>query len=190
MGDVFIKPVPIALGGDATKPVLMARPAPRRDDIAQWEGENGRLAEDYVAFMMAHNGGTVYPQKFRHNTDDPTEFLEIGAQTGVDILFTWDAFVEANSFKPIGWRADHVIIGYDYSSSAILLSRRAQDFGAVRYWWRNLDGWDEDDGPLPVGEVAPSFRSFIFEKLYAGDDGVATRWSIPRDLETATKVNF
>jgi hypothetical protein len=190
MGDVFIKPVPIALGGDATKPVLMARPAPRREDIAQWEGEKGRLPEDYVAFMMAHNGGTVYPQKFLHNTDDPTEFLEIGPQTGVDILFTWDAFVEANSYTPIGWRADHVIIGYDYSSSAILLSRRQQDFGAVRYWWRNLDGWDEDDGPLPVGEVAPSFRSFIFEKLHAGEDDSATRWSIPRDLATAVKVSF
>jgi hypothetical protein len=190
MNDVYIKPVPVALGGDVMKPTHIQRPAPTRAEIAVWEAANDRLPDDYIAFMMAHDGGTIFPQKFMHNTDDPTEFLEIGPETGVDILFTWDAFVEANGYLPLGWRLDHVIIGYDYSSSAIVLSRRPQDFGAVRYWWRNLDGWDGDDGPLPVGDVAPSFRSFIFEALFDDGSDSATRWSIPRDLATAAKVSF
>jgi hypothetical protein len=191
MAEVYIKQVPIALGGDALKPALMSRPAPTRAEIAHWEAANGRLPEDYIAFMMAHNGGTVYPANFLHNTDDPTEFLEIGPETGIDSLFTWDRFVEVNGFPPVDWRHDHVTIGYDYSSSRILLSRRQQDFGAVRYWWRNISDWDEDeDGPIPVGTVAASFRDFIFTALYASADSGTPRWYIPADLATAAKVSF
>ncbi|MGL5010935.1 MAG: SMI1/KNR4 family protein [Paracoccaceae bacterium] len=190
MGDVYIKPVPVALGGDVLKPTLIARPAPSRAEIAQWEAGNGRLPDDYIAFMMGHNGGTIAPQMFQHNTDDPTEFLEIGPETGVDVLFTWDMFETVNATISAAWRAEHVAIGYDYSSSHILLSLRPQDFGAVRYWWRNNGSWDDFDGPVPIGDVAPSFRSFIFEKIYEHKDGTATRWDLPQDLATAAKVNF
>jgi hypothetical protein len=191
MGDVYIKPVPVAVGGDVMNPQIMARPAPRRDEIAGWEASHGRLPDDYIAFMMAHNGGTIYPLVFRHNSPDPNEFIEIGPETGVDNLFRWDDFVEINDDAFSDWRRENVAIGYDTSSSMILLSRRPQDFGAVRYWWRNISDWDEEaDGPIPVGTVAPTFRDFIFNALYVDDDGNAPRWRIPRDLETATKVAF
>ncbi len=191
MGDVYIKPVPVALGGDANKPVLLVRPAPRREEIAAWEAANGRLPDDYIAFLMAHNGGTVYPLMFRHNTSDPNEYLEVGPETGVDSLFTWDTFVDINNDAFSDWRRDHVAVGYDMTSSMILISRRPQDFGAVRYWWRNISDWDEAaDGPIPVGTVAPTFRDFIFTALFVDEDGGTPRWHIPRDLETATKVAF
>ncbi|MGL5012172.1 MAG: SMI1/KNR4 family protein [Paracoccaceae bacterium] len=191
MADVYIKPVPEALGGDANNPVMIARPAPRRDEIAQWEAEFGRLPDDYIAFLMAHNGGTVYPLAFRHNITDAPEFVEVEENPAVDILFTWDRFLEINAYLLNDWRADHVSIGYDLTSSMILISRRAQDFGAVRYWPRNVSDWDESaDGPIPVGTVAPSFRDFIFSALYVDEDGGTPRWRIPADLETAVKVSF
>ena len=191
MGDVDIKPVPIALGGDANKPVLIARPAPRRDELAASEATNDRLPDDYIAFMMAHNGGTVYPASFKHNIADGSALIELEETPAVDLLYTWDRFVGANSYLLSDWRKDHVEVGYDCSSSSILISRRTQDFGAVRYWPRNVSDWDEGaDGPIPVGTVAPSFRDFIFSALSADEDGGTPRWYIPRDLETATKVAF
>jgi hypothetical protein len=191
MGDVYIKPVPIALGGDVNSPALLSRPAPRRDEIAAWEAANGRLPDDYIAFMMAHNGGTVYPSMFHDNIVDPPEFVGVDENPGVDLLYTWDKFVEGNSYLATDWRQEHVMIGYDYDTSRILISRRPQDFGAVRYWPRNVADWDhEADGPLPVGTVAPSFRDFIFTALFEHEDRIAPRWSIPRDLETAAKVAF
>ncbi len=191
MGDVYIKPVPVALGGDVNKPVLLARPAPRRDEIAAWEAANGRLPDDYIAFMMAHNGGTVYPPMFRHNIIDAPEFVSVDENPGVDLLFTWDNFVKHNGYPVTDWRDGHVMIGHDYDTSRILISQRPQDFGAVRYWPRNVADWDaEADGPIPVGTIAPTFRDFIFTALHENEDRIAPRWSIPRDLETATKVAF
>jgi SMI1 / KNR4 family (SUKH-1) len=192
MTDIYIKPVPVALGGDANKPALLARPAPRRDEIAAWEASNGRLPDDYIAFMMAHNGGTIFPPMFRHNIVDAPEFVAIDENPGVDLLYTWDRFIDVNDDRFSDWRKDHVAIGYDYDTSHILISRRPQDFGAVRYWPRNVSDWDDEaDGPIPVGTIAPTFRDFIFTALYNDEEGGnAPRWHIPRDLETATKVAF
>jgi hypothetical protein len=191
MNTVYIKPVPVAVNGDALNTQVMVRPAPRRDEIAAWEAANGRLPDDYIAFLIAHNGGTVFPLMFRHNTPDPNEYLEVGPETGVDHLFTWDDFVDINNDAFSDWRREHVAVGYDTTSSMIVISRRPQDFGAVRYWWRNISDWDEDaDGPIPVGTIAPTFRDFIFTALFADDDGGTPRWRIPSDLQTATKVAF
>ncbi len=191
MGDVYIKQVPIALGGDANKPVLMARAAPSRDEIAVWETANGPLPDDYIAFMMAHNGGTVYPMAFRNNVTNAPDWLDLEPTGSVDNFFTWDDFVEANGFLKIDWRVEHVIVAYGNEGGSILVSQRPQDHGAVRYWPRNVADWDEEaDGPLPVSTLAPTFRDFIFTALYVDEDGGTPRWYIPRDLETATKVAF
>jgi hypothetical protein len=192
MGEVYVKAVPVALGGDANKPVLMDRPPPSRAEIAAWEAENNiRLPQDYVAFLMTHNGGTVYPMHFRHNIADADELLDLEEILAVDILFTWDAFVKDNSATRLGWRADHVAIGYECACGTLALSLRANEFGAVRFWHRNVATWDEEeDGPMPIGTIAPSFRDFIFAALFDDPDGGTPRWSIPRDLQTATKVNF
>jgi hypothetical protein len=191
MGDVYIKAVPVALGGDANKPVLMDRPPPSRAEIAAWEAANGRLPEDYIAFMMAYNGGTVYPMAFHHNITEAPDWLDLEPIASVDSFFTWDAFVEANSFNKVDWRVDHVIVAYANERGNILISQRAQDSGAVRYWPANVADWDEEeDGPLPVATVAPTFRDFIYTSLLDDPDGGTPRWSIPRDLATATKVSF
>jgi hypothetical protein len=191
MAEVFIKAVPVSLAGNALNPVHMSRPAPQRNEIAAWVADNGRLPDDFIAFMMAHNGGTVYPMDFLHNTIDTRGDLEIGPQTSVDTLFTWDEFVSRNDDPFADWRRDHVAVGDDVSSSLILLSLRPQDFGAVRFWWRNINGLDEvTDGTITVGTIAPSFRSFIFEALYVDPESGTPRWRIPGDLAKATKVSF
>jgi hypothetical protein len=191
MGDVYIKPVPVALGGDANKPVMMDRPPPSRAEIAAWEAGNTRLPEDYVAFLMGYNGGTVFPMHFRHNIAGADEAFDLEDVLAVDILFTWDAFVQDNSATKLDWRADHVTIGFECAYGYLALSLRPAEFGAVRFWHRNVAGWDEDDdGPLPIGTIAPSFREFIAVALFDDPDGGTPRWSIPRDLQMATKVSF
>jgi hypothetical protein len=191
MGVVYVKAVPVALGGDANKPVLMDRPAPNRAEIAAWEGANTRLPEDYIAFVMAHNGGTVYPMHFRHNIPDADELLDLEEVLAVDILFTWDAFVQDNSATRLAWRTDHVAIGFECAYGYLALSLRPEEFGAVRFWHRNVAHWDEEeDGPMPIGMIAPSFRDFIFAALFDDPDGGTPRWSIPSDLATAVKVSF
>lgn len=191
MKDVYIKPVPVALGGDVTKPVLIQRPAPSRIEIGHWEQENGRLPEDYIAFMMAHNGGTIYPAAFETKVSAAPDWLDLEPVVSIDSFFTWDEFVKANGFLKIDWRVDHVSIAYDNSGGRILLSMQPHDHGAVRYWPRNVADWDEeDDGPLPVATVAATFREFVFNVLFDNSTDGPPRWSIPRDLETATKVSF
>lgn len=191
MGEVHVKPIPVALGGDANKPVLIVRPAPQRNEIALWEAASGRLPEDYIAFMMTHNGGTVHPSRFHHNIADAPEFIYLDPRPGVDSLFTWDDFVKNNGYLPLDWRLENVAIGYAYDTSMIVISQRSNDFGAVRYWPRNVADWDEQaDGPLPVGTIAPSFREFIFTALFDDPDGGTPRWSIPADLAKAARVRF
>lgn len=191
MAEVYIKQVPIALGGDALKPVLMNRPPPTRAEIAAWERANGHLPDDYIAFMMAHNGGTVYPMDFNHNVTDAPDWLDLEPTDSIDNFFTWDRFEKTNSYIKVDWRIGHVAIAYGNAGGHILISQRDQDFGALRYWPRNVADWDEEsEGPLPVATVAPSFRDFIFNALYTNPDSGNPRWYIPGDLATATKVSF
>lgn len=184
MAELYLKHPPRSEGGEWPAP-------PSPEAISEWVGANQPLPEDYKAFLLKYNGGTVYPLEFDNNVDeDAADILDIEATTGVDILFDWDRFVEINGYSGKAWRQFMVAIGYDTTSSIIGLSILPENAGSVLYWWRNLpDAWEEDeDGPMPIGHVAEDFRDFLFQKLYASEGGGHPRWVLPQDLEKAQTV--
>ena len=168
-------------------------PPPSMEEVEAWEAANSRLPDDYKAFITTYKGGTVWPMLFETNTEDPTEdFIQAEEEEAVDTLFHWSEFADKNRIDNThNLRQFNLLpIGYDTTGSSLCLSLAQADFGAVRWFWRNMANWDEDeDGPMPIGTVAPSFRAFIYEALFDDGDG-GPRWYIPRDLETAKQVEF
>jgi SMI1-KNR4 cell-wall len=191
MIEVFIKPIPESQDGTGFPPFLPPKAPPSRLEIAAWESAYGRLPNDYVDFLMAYNGGTVFPAHFDHKVIDAPEWLCLEAVESIDCFLTWDRFVQVNAFDGYDWRQDHVLVADCNSGGCLLLSMRAQDHGAVRYWPNNLAGWDvAEDGPLPVATVATTLRGFFATELFTAAENSTPRWHIPRDLATATKIGF
>lgn len=165
---------------------------PEPELISAWESENITLPKDYKTFILKYNGGAVYPLEFNNNIDlDVADENDIETLVSVDVLFDWNEFQQKNSSNIGDWSRKMVAIGYDVTSSLIGISIEPDTNGSIVYWWRNSEGWDEeDDGPLPFGIIANNFREFIFEKLFISEGGGHPRWQLPKDLETARVVEF
>ena len=165
---------------------------PSAQEISDWEASGVALPEEYKSFLMKYNGGAIYPSYF--DSGVPAEVrdeLDIEERPAVDILFNWQRFLLVNSGGGQDWQHFMVGIGYDTNSSLIGISTDSRMLGSVVYWWRNLGNeWDLDDGPFPIGMIAPSFGSFLFGALQPAEHGMAHRWDLPRDLETAHVVSL
>lgn len=164
---------------------------PTAEGIATWEKENKTLPADYVRFMLKYDGGFLNPDMFRLNAIDPEDWLDdVDDPTQLDHLYSWQTFVKKNGFKGEVWSDTHVAIGEDISSSSILLDLAGDAPGSLIFWYRNNDGWDEDDGPVPIGYLAPTFTDFVTNALTANPDGPDSRWSTFLKRGTAQPLDF
>ncbi len=168
-------------------------PPPTLEMVAQWESENGRLPDDFKAFITRYKGGTVFPMLFEHNTEDPTDdFIFAEDEEAVDSIFHWSDFSAKNTVDNVSSLREFGLLAFahDTTGSSLCLSISDDDFGAVKWFWRNMDNWEDvSDEPMPIGTVADSFRAFIFEALFDDGDG-GPRWRIPDDLVSAKRVEF
>lgn len=154
------------------------RSFPSNEIIANWEAQNVPLPAGYKRFMLKYDGGFIYPDMFRLNVDDPDDWLEdVDDPTQLNTIDSWKTFVERNARKDEIYSNTHVVIGSDITSNSILIDISGEHPGSVVFWYRNNDSWDEDDGPVPIGILAPSFEVFLKETLFARPDGPDSRWS-------------
>lgn len=153
-----------------------------RAAIEAWEKANGiALPADYRAFMLAYNGGHVYPLMFDYTipldhypTTDPTP------TTYVDPVYDW-AMVEKiwnggifSHRNPPGM----LVIGSNPGGLEILLSVQPSSAGRIFTWLHTLHPWGDPDNNM-AWEQAPTFRAFI-DSLYdnATREGYAF-WHLP-----------
>lgn len=160
------------------------------EQIVEWERENQALPQEYKDFMSNYNGGFIFPDHFEHNVEDEDDWVEADSPTVLNHVYSWQDFVEKQSFKGNEWRTHFIAVAEDITGSLILLSSRDDDFGHVYYWWRNNDNWDEDDGPIPLGHLASSFKDFLFTTLFENEEGPTGRWGVKSFFDGASALNF
>ncbi|SCY43994.1 SMI1/KNR4 family protein [Microvirga guangxiensis] len=105
-------------------------------DIARWESETGlSLPDDYRRFMLAFNGGYVYPSHFRHGV--PRNLSPHGGDaTFVSQFYNW-TIAERYWHGEMWGKAkppDMFEIGSDPDGLSIFLSLRSADHGQVFCW--------------------------------------------------------
>lgn len=149
-----------------------------KEEIDLWQQENVKLPTDYLDFMIKFNGGFIYPDMFRHNVDDPDDWLDdVDDPTQLNHIYSWHEFVKKQSYAALSWPKEFVSIGEDITANSILLKITDDDFGGVYFWYRNNDSWDEDVSPAPIGKIANSLKHFILEVLFLNDKGPDVRWA-------------
>lgn len=127
--------------------------------------------------MNKYNGGLIYPYIFHHNVDDPDDWLDdIDETVELSHIYSWEQFIKEQSYVGLDWRVDFVSVGEDITGNLILLRIADDDFGGIYFWYHNNDSWDHDDGPVPIGKVAPSFKNLLLEVLFS-DDEPDVRWA-------------
>jgi hypothetical protein len=149
-------------------------------DIALWESRTERLLPDgYRRFMLAFNGGRVYPRLFRYNV--PLDLYPSAEPvTLVDPFYSW-ARVEEYWRGSVYSRAmpeNMLVIGGDPGGLEILLSVRPDNYGQIFCW---VDGSHSDDTHENdrIWFQAASFEGFL-DSLYDEADGSDyENWHVP-----------
>jgi len=160
-------------------------------DIARWEQETGlALPDSYRRFMLAFNGGRVYPRLFRHNVP-PERYPSTEPVTQVNPFYDW-ARVEAH------WRGEiygkgnppgMLLIGCDPGGLEVLLSVRSEDRGQISCWPHTTNLWGTD-GNDHVWHQAPSFEAFL-DSLFDREDGTDYKgWHRPIYDQQARPLAF
>lgn len=128
--------------------------------VSRWEQESGlRLPDDYRRFVIRYDGGRPYPNMFKHTalddqgSENPSDHL-------VDPLYRWDHVVTWS--RQLGNRLppECFAIGADPGLLEIVLSLRAEDYGAVHSWVRNRAVWGSPENSYLCPQ-APSFSAFV-----------------------------
>ncbi|UXN76036.1 SMI1/KNR4 family protein (plasmid) [Devosia sp. A8/3-2] len=148
--------------------------------ISGWEQTTGyALPADYRVFLIAYNGGRPYPNMFRHSalavdegSDNPTEHF-------VDPFYARNRVVgwshELGNRLPAGFLA----IGADPGLIEIVLSLRAEDFGATYSWVRNWSSWGSAENSYLCPQ-ASSFSAFIATLFDDDEKNGYDYWYTPR----------
>lgn len=160
-------------------------------ELSHWEAAHVALPEDYKRFLIKYNGGSIYPSDFYTGLSaEVADKFDVDKHTTVSILFDWQDFLATNAGGTRDWQHFMLAIGHDIGAGLIGISTAPETLGSVVYWSLDLSNkWDLDKGPIPIGAIAPSFSSFLFEALHS-EHGVAFRWDLPEDLETAYVVSL
>lgn len=149
-------------------------------DIVAWESRTGHaLPDSYRRFMLAFNGGRVYPRLFRSAV--PLErYPFIEPVTFVDPFYSW-ADVEEYSRGDVygrGTPPDMLFIGSDPCGLEILMSLRAADYGQIFCWVHSMNIWGTDGNDW-VWNQAPSFEAFLDLLHDEPDASDYEGWHIP-----------
>jgi len=167
------------------------RTPPSTEEFRDWENDNHKLPETYLRFMTAFDGGFIYPNAFYHNTKDPDDWLDdVDDITHLSHLYSWSAFKKEQSYSHQAWGQDFVAIGEEIASGNILMKVAGDETGAIFFWYRNNDSWDDDDGPVPIGKISDSFEAFILKDLFTPSDGPDGRWESFFEDGTAEALSF
>ncbi|MDR4305087.1 SMI1/KNR4 family protein [Chelatococcus sambhunathii] len=149
-------------------------------NIDAWEAEHGvLLPADHRAFLIAFDGGRVYPNMFDYSVP-LTGLSSTAAATFLDRLYgfeqvaaSWGGGAFGRAFPP-----GFVTIGADPGGMEILLSLEGRDHGSVWCWLHSKDAW----GSIRNHEIyrlADCFDDFI-DGLRDEPGGAGWRyWSRP-----------
>lgn len=160
-------------------------------DITRWERATGiTLPDGYRRFMLAFNGGRVYPRLFQHNI--PLDrYPSADPVTMVDPLYPW-AQAESHWRGEVygrGTPPDMLFVGCDPGGLEILLSLRPADLGQIFCWPHSTNLWGTDDN-TQVWHQAVSFEAFL-ESLYDLEDSSDhAGWYVPIYDKLARRLGF
>ncbi|MFC1458999.1 SMI1/KNR4 family protein [Microvirga arabica] len=149
-------------------------------DIRIWEKTNGmRLPDGYRRFMLAFNGGCVYPRLFFYAV--PLEYYpSTEPVTFVDLFYSWSD-VRKYSRGDVYGRGnppDMLFIGSTPGGLQILMSLRAEEFGQIFCWVHNTNIWGTD-GNDHIWYQASSFENFLKSLYDEPDRSDYDNWRIP-----------
>ncbi len=148
--------------------------------IEAWEAEQGvTLPEDLRAFLVAFDGGRVYPNMFDYSVP-LTGLSSTAATTFLDRLYGFEQIAASWGGGPFGraFPPGFVAIGADPGGMEILLSLEGRDQGTVWCWLHSKDAW----GSIRNHEIfrlAATFDDFV-DGLRDEPGGAGLRyWSRP-----------
>ena len=160
-------------------PRTESRPAPTPAALDAWQTDAGLLLpDDYRTFLLRHNGGHPYPQKFQHTALEPGDF-DNPTEHYLDPLYAWE--------KVLGWSAELgnrlpaacLAIGADAGLIEIVLSLRPEDHGAVYSWVRNWAVWGNEDNRYLCPQ-ASSFTAFMRSLNDDEEENGLAAWRTPK----------
>lgn len=164
--------------------VADARPA-----IGAWEQVTGLvLPEDYRSFMLRYNGGSPYPNLFRHAwADEDGQPAE--SESFLEPLYDWQ---HAESWtRELGNRLppQTLAIGADPGLIEIVLSLRQDDYGTIYSWVRNRGAWGDAENSY-LCRQAGTFREFV-DNLYDTADRMGHgHWHLPGLKHLERRLEF
>lgn len=147
--------------------------------VSRWELESGLgLPDDYRRFVIRYDGGRPYPNMFKHTALD-----DQGAQNPsdhlVDPLYSWDRVVTWSGELGNRLPPKCLAIGADPGLLEIVLSLRAEDYGAVYSWVRNRAVWGSAENSY-LCRQAPSFGGFVAALSDDAEQSGRACWYTPR----------
>jgi hypothetical protein len=156
-----------------------AKRKPSEQELSAWEIATGlKLPGDYRNFLLAWNGGTVFPYVFTHRYPQatPTETELI-----LDVLCDWDDVLDNSRLQDAlhlrSLPPQHLVIGSDPCSVYVLISLAPDTYGHIMTWYKNYYfTWGEPENDQ-LGEVAPSFSAFIGSLKEGKPDDYHAYWS-------------
>lgn len=162
-----------------------------RQAIIAWESKTGHiLPSGYRRFMLAFNGGCVYPRLFRYSV--PLNlYPSVEPVTFVDPFYSWEMaekYWNGEIFHR-GTPPEMAFIGCNPGGLEILMSLRKKDHGHIFCWLHSTSPWGTD-GNDQLWHQANSFEEFL-GSLYDKPDGSDYEdWHIPLYSELAKPLVF
>ncbi|MBA8881473.1 SMI1/KNR4 family protein [Phyllobacterium myrsinacearum] len=155
-------------------------------DVAAFERENNiKLPDGYRRFMLAYNGGRVYPCMFTYTV--PLEiYPSTEPVTFLDPLYDWAYAMQLwNGDIYLGSNPPNMlIIGSDPGGLQVLLSLRKDSYGKVFTWVQSQDSRGVEGNDM-IYLQANSFRDFIASLFDNANRDAYSYWHRPglADLE-------
>ncbi len=151
-----------------------------RQAIAAWEDRTGhRLPDGYRRFMLAFNGGRVYPRLFRYSLP-LKHYPSVEPITILNPFYSWDSaerYWHGEVYRR-GTPPDMFFIGCDPGGLQILMSVRAEDYGQIFCWVHSTNVWGTD-GNDRLWHQADSFENFLDTLFDEPDESDYKSWNRP-----------
>jgi hypothetical protein len=132
-----------------------------RDSLRPIESQMGRpLPDDYVAFLVTHNGGRPKPSDFTFRTKSGES-----TDSSIQCFFGWCDDANYGLLQNLSVYEDRIVtefipIACDALGNLLLLSLRPSDYGSVWFWDHELES--EDHPTMDnMDMVADSFTEFV-----------------------------
>lgn len=152
-------------------------------EIATWEAANNvQLPVTYRGFLLAYNGGRIYPGMFQMNMT-PEQLGSSETMSMVDPLYDFATAVSL-------WNGDvyrggepkpFFFIGTDPGGMELLMSLRPTDHGAIFLWFGTDLPWGSGGNvETNLHPQAASFSAFIASLTDTADEQGRAHWETPR----------